>query len=226
MIMKFKALIFDFDGTIQDTENAEYQAWQEVVHMRGYEITHDIYGSVVGNMATTSDAFDWISSHYGLGLIREVDLPAIIQRSLEIRMQQSARPGVVEYLKSARENGLALAIASSSDRSWIDAHLNIIKLNGVFDVISTANDVKNIKPDPELFLLTLDRLKITPEQAVVFEDSPNGVKAAKAAGITTVAVPNDVTRHYNFDEADLIIPSMAEIPLQGLLTRLNHNHSN
>jgi putative hydrolase of the HAD superfamily len=224
--MKFKALIFDFDGTIQDTENAEFQAWQEVVRMRGYEITHEIYGSVVGNMATTTAAFDWISSNYGLGLIRDVDLPAIIQRSLEIRRKQSARPGVVEYLKSARENGLALAIASSSDRSWIDAHLNIIKLEGAFDVISTADDVKNIKPDPELFLLTLDRLGITSDQAVVFEDSPNGVKAAKAAGITTVAVPNDVTRYYRFDQADLVISSMAEIPLQSLLTRLNLNHLN
>jgi HAD superfamily hydrolase (TIGR01509 family) len=224
--MTYKALIFDFDGTIQDTENAEYQAWQETVHMRGHEITHEIYSSVVGNMATTADAFDWISSHYGLGLIRDVDLPAIIQRSLEIRMQQSPRPGVVEYLKSARESEMTLAIASSSNRTWIDTHLDIIKLVGKFDVISTADDVTNIKPDPELFLLTLDRLAITPDQAIVFEDSPNGVKAAKAAGITTVAVPNDVTRYYCFDEADLIIPSMAEVPLQSLLAKLNHNHSN
>ncbi len=224
--MKYKALIFDFDGTVQDTESAEFQAWQEVVRKRGHEITHEIYGSVVGNMATTTAAFDWISSHYGLGLIREVDLPAIIQRSLEIRSQQSPRPGVVEYLKSARKNGLALAIASSSNRSWIDAHLNFIKLTGEFDVISTADDVANIKPDPELFLLTLERLGITSDQAIVFEDSPNGLKAARAAGITTVAVPNDVTRYYNFDGADLIIPSMAEVPLPDLLTKLNHNHSN
>ncbi len=138
-------------------------------------------------------------------------------RLLEI---EGLRPGILEYLEDANRLKLKTAIVSSSSRQWVDRHLARLERAGHFDEIVTADhDPERGKPRPTLYLEALDRLGVTAGEAIAFEDSPNGVTAAMAAGIFTVAVPNGVTASLGLDEADLVLPSLADLPLRDLLER-------
>jgi HAD superfamily hydrolase (TIGR01509 family) len=136
---------------------------------------------------------------------------------------EELRPGIAEYLAAARQHGLKRAIVSSSPRSWVDMHLERLEEAVGWDVICTADrDPARAKPAPTLYLEALEALGVTADEAVAFEDSPNGVLAAKAAGVFCVAVPNDVTRDLGLDEAgaDLVLDSLAELTPETLIARL------
>ncbi len=124
-------------------------------------------------------------------------------------------------MSEAQKLRLPIALASSSDQNWVMRNLSRLNLAEHFHSIRTSNDVEKVKPDPELYQLTLITMGVKPHRAVAFEDSPNGIKAAKAAGIFTVAVPNPVTRQLPIEEADLRIESMADITLRDLLHQIH-----
>ncbi len=126
-----------------------------------------------------------------------------------------------DYLKAAKRLGLQLAVASSSRHEWVDGYLRQLGLFEFFDAVICRQDVTHIKPDPELFLTALKALQVRAEEALVIEDSPNGILAAKRAGIRVVAVPNPITAHGVMGEPDLQITSLAQIPLENLLKRFN-----
>jgi HAD superfamily hydrolase (TIGR01509 family) len=132
-------------------------------------------------------------------------------------------PGVLDYLQQAQDLGLKLAVASSSPHSWVDTHLTRLDLFDYFSRIICADDVPagRTKPHPDLFIKALEAVQAQPNQALVFEDSPNGVRAARAAGIFVVAVPNPITRLLEAAGADLSLDSLAEFPLPELLARFN-----
>jgi putative hydrolase of the HAD superfamily len=140
-------------------------------------------------------------------------------REMEMTNQQPILPGVEEKLAQAKEMGLRLGVASSSSRQWVTGHLIRLGLMRFFEAIHTSEDVERTKPDPALFLLTLKSLELQPEDAIVFEDSPNGITAAKMAGIFTVAVPNPLTRALPLDHADLHLDSLADLSLEGILQK-------
>lgn len=131
-------------------------------------------------------------------------------------------PGILGYLKEAKRLRLKLAIASSSPRSRVEPHAWRIGVLQFFDRVITREDVEpgRTKPHPDLFLKVLDRLGVPKEAAIVFEDSPNGVTAAKRAGIFVVAVPNELTSGLSLDEADLILSSLSDMPLPVLLDKV------
>ncbi|MDI6769579.1 MAG: HAD family hydrolase [Anaerolineales bacterium] len=223
-----KAIIFDFDGLILDTETPEYIAWQEIFAEHGCELSLEMWGQVVGG-AGFSD-FD-AASHLE-ELLRSTnpvghpfDCAALNarwrQRGDELIAAQAILPGVRDYLDDAQRLGLRLAIASSSKHSWVDGHLARLGLLAHFERIICADDVTRTKPDPELYRAALAALHIRAEEAIVFEDSPNGVKAAKRAGIFVVAVPNPLTARLWIDGADLTLKSLVDVPLIGLLQRVN-----
>jgi HAD superfamily hydrolase (TIGR01509 family) len=140
---------------------------------------------------------------------------------LELLEIEGLRPGILDYLEEAERRGLKTAIVSSSSREWVDRHLIRLERAEHFDEIVTADrDAERSKPRPTLYLEALDRLGVAAHDAIAFEDSPNGVKAAKAAGIFTVAVPNGVTVTLGLGEADLVLESLAELSLRELLERL------
>ena len=141
-------------------------------------------------------------------------------RELALAEVEELRPGVLEYLEGARELGLATAIVSSSSRTWIDRHLARLERAEHLDAILTADgDPERAKPRPTLYLEALDRLGLGAREAIAFEDSPNGVRAAKAAGLFCVAVPNGVTASLGLGEADVLVRSLAELPLRTLIRR-------
>jgi HAD superfamily hydrolase (TIGR01509 family) len=130
---------------------------------------------------------------------------------------QPPLPGVTEYLASARATGVKVAVASSSGFSWVAGNLKRLQLWDFFDVVCTQEDVESVKPEPDLFLLALERLSIQADQAVVIEDSPNGILAARRAGIFVIAVPTSISSQLDLSQANLIIPSLSALPLEKLM---------
>jgi len=218
--MSIKALIFDFDGLILDTETPEFRVWQAIYHEHGRELDPADWGRIVGGAgAGYFDAAIHLATLVGDGLD-----PAVLRQrnqteSAKLILSQPVLPGVVDYLEEAGRLGLRLAIASSSPHSWVDAHLKRLELFEYFKPVVCADDVPagRTKPHPDLFLKVLDELGIRADEAVAFEDSPNGVRAAQAAGIFVVTVPNPVTALLDFGGEDLRLGSLADLPLASLL---------
>src|SRR5512139_1621901 len=188
-----KALIFDFDGLILDTETPEFHVWKNIYCEHGHELPAEKWASIVGGSGHSD--FD-AAKNLSLLTQGRLDSASLSDRfhlqSGKLIHTLGPLPGVVDHLTEAKRRGLKLAIASSSTRSWVEPHARRIGVYHFFDHVVTREDVGpgRTKPNPDLFLTTLDRLGVPKESAIVFEDSPNGVKAARGAGIFVVAVPN------------------------------------
>jgi len=133
---------------------------------------------------------------------------------------QPLMPGVEALLLDARARGLGRAVASSSSCGWVDGWLRRHGIRDLLDVVVARDDVRRTKPDPELFLLAASRLGVEPGACVVFEDSPNGMRAAVAAGMRCVAVLNALTRSLPRPDVDLVLESLAERSLAQVLASL------
>ncbi|WP_018130965.1 HAD family hydrolase [Effusibacillus pohliae] len=215
-----KAVVFDFDGLIFDTETHEYRVLQEIYGEYGAELPLDVWGQCVGTHANFFDAYAYLESCTGKPVDREV----LGKRRLEMfeeRVQtETALPGVENYLAAAKRLGLKIGLASSSSRQWVTRWLTKLNLIDYFECIRTSDDVEHVKPDPALYLRALECLGVEPWQAIAFEDSPNGALAAKRAGMHVVIVPNFVTRSLPFGEHDLRLDSLAELELEQVIERL------
>ena len=218
-----KALIFDFDGLILDTETPEYLAWKNIYQEHGFELPIEKWGSIIGGYGISDfDAAEHLSlltegrlDSTSLSLRHRSECHSAIERA-------SVLPGVMDYIHEAKRLALKLAIASSSPHSWVDAHAQRLGIFHYFDKVICNDDVGagRTKPNPDLFLLALDQLQVQKNEAIVFEDSPNGVKAANRAGIFVVAVPNPVTSLLATEGANLILRSLSDIPLNRLIHKV------
>ncbi len=212
-----RALVFDFDGLVVDTETPEFQAWQEIFIDHGAVLELATWADVIG---TTDHHFDpYAALEHATG--RSVDRDAIrVSRRARIRelvSDQPVLPGVEDYLRQARDHGLRIGLASSSSRKWVHGHLAERGLLGYFDTVRTGDEVEHTKPDPTLYRVAAADLGVDPARAIALEDSPNGVAAAKRAGLFCVVVPNALTRQLDLAEADLRVDSLANLPLTELL---------
>jgi HAD superfamily hydrolase (TIGR01509 family) len=217
---KTKALIFDFDGLILDTETPDYEVWCSIYREHGFELPREEWGKIVGGYGLSS--FD-AAEHLSVLSQRRLDSVSLRDRhrteSHAMTLAQSVLPGVMGYLHDAKRLGLKLAIASSSPHSWVDTHAKRLGIFEYFDKVICSDDVGigRTKPNPDLFLLALKQLKVHKDEAIVFEDSPNGVQAARSAGMFVVAVPNSVTSQLSIENANLLLRSLAELSLHELL---------
>lgn len=217
-----KALIFDFDGLIMDSEGPIYRAWVDIYARYGQELPLEKWAVVIG---TSDDGFDPLSeleTLLGYSLLERKELQTQVERRiLESIAHQGAMPGVENLIHQARSMGLKLGLASSSDRAWVTGHLRRMGLLEHFDCIFTTSDVGVAKPDPSSYRAVLAQLGILPREAVALEDSPNGIRAAKQAGIFCIAVPNPLTARLDVSEADLRLNSLVELNLLELQKKFN-----
>ena len=213
-----KAIIFDFDGLILDTETSIFRSWQEVYSQHGCELTLEAWAPNVG----TEDIFDPVMHLEGI-LGRSVDKNAIRvgrkPREATLIEAEPILPGVETYIADAKRLNVKLAVASNSSRNWVTGHLERLGLIHHFNVVRCWNDTDagQRKPQPAVYNDTLAALHITADEAIALEDSFNGILSATRAGIFTVAVPNTLTRMIGVGAADMKLQSMAQMSLEELL---------
>lgn len=212
-----RAIIFDFDGLILETEGPIFQSWQECYQELGGKLSLEKWGTIIGMSEGVFDPFDDLEAQLGRTIDRAAIAPRRQARERELVAAQAVLPGVESYLRAAMEMGLKIGLASSSPCEWVEGHLKRLNLFDYFDCIRASDDVEHTKPAPDLFLVALDCLEVASKEAIVLEDSPNGIEAARKAGIFVIAVPNDLTRQLRLDHADMHLDSLAEMPLAELL---------
>ena len=221
--MRVRAFLFDFDGLILDTEYASRAGWEWLYREHGHELPADLWATLIGTTHAPWDPMAHLEELVGEPLERESLNERRYAREIALIEAEELRPGIADYLAAARRGGLKRAIVSSSSRRWVDMHLERLEEAVGWDAICTADgDPIRAKPSPTLYVEALEKLGVVAADAVAFEDSPNGVLAAKAAGVFCVAVPNEVTRDLGLEEAgaDLVLDSLADLPPETLFSRL------
>jgi putative hydrolase of the HAD superfamily len=211
-----KAVIFDFDGLILDTETAWYESYREILTKNHqFDLKLEDFVKCVG--ADDTSLFDHLRKNLGdTFVIDDIRNNAKTLHSEKVK-KENAREGVEQYLTDARQAGLKIALATSSTRQWVETHLTNLGLIHYFDHLITQNDVNRIKPAPDLFWKAIDVLGIKPEEGLVFEDSLNGLIAAQKAHLTTVIIPNPVTEALPFENYHMKLSSMSEMSLADIL---------
>jgi HAD superfamily hydrolase (TIGR01509 family) len=216
-----RGLLFDFDGLLLDTESPSRLVWEELYREHGHELPRERWATLVGTIGAEWDPFAHLEELVGARLDRAALDARRRTREFELIDLEDLRPGVEDYLAEAQRLGLRTGIVSSSSRRWIERNLGRLRRLDEWEVIVAADgDPARAKPQPTLYLEALDALGLASHEAIAFEDSPNGVRAAKAAGLYCVAVPNPITATLALDDADLVVESLVELPLRDLLARL------
>ena len=216
----FRAIVFDFDGLIVDTEQPIYDAYRVVFQGLGVPLTLDTWAGVIGGTGHRDALFDYLEAQLGRGVERDAVRRQAREQSRRVTDVAPAQPGAPELIAEAKEAGLALAVASSSSRAWVNGHLDRLGLLSAFDALCARDDVEREKPYPDLYLLALLRLEVEARDAFAIEDSPNGVTAAQAAGLRCVVVPNALTAEMPLAHADLRLPSLAGVSLAEIASAL------
>jgi len=207
-----RALVFDFDGLILDTETSVYEAWRIVYEEHDQVLPKDRWLTRIGTDGSAFDPLAELRTRIGENLDEE----RIRHRRMAFHRAHIAgldqMPGVRACLEHARAKSIATAIASSSPFDWVNGHIERLGLTHFFDQIVTVEHVDAAKPAPDLYLRATELLDVDPEDSIALEDSPNGVQSAKAAGLYCIAVPGPMTRTLSFEAADAVLASLDARP--------------
>lgn len=218
---QFRAVLFDMDGVLINTEPLHFRMWREVFHNRGVEIDYDGYKDCIG--ATEEFLRELIWKNYGADFRKDETLKEeamVIKKRLIAEEGFPKMPGVEEMLKNLYEAGFLLAIASSSSVSFIELAMDYIGVKQYFHVINSGENVAHSKPAPDIYLNTAERLGVKPEECVVLEDSENGSIAAVSAGMVCVGLANPDSGNQNLERAKVVIRGLGEFTPK-LIGRLN-----
>jgi HAD superfamily hydrolase (TIGR01509 family) len=217
-----RALIFDFDGTVLDTEMAVYRGWADLYERHGVELDLELWQHTIG---TDQDPDHWANLEAIVGTLD----PALKEwrrtRRDEILHAEVPRPGVLRWLDDADALGIPIGIASSSPIDWVERHLDRLGLSHRFACFACCNDVIPAKPDPTSYRLACEALHADPRRSIAVEDSPHGVAAAKDAGLFVIAVPHDLTRDLDLSRADVVVDSLDGVRLADFAVELRPAHA-
>jgi len=215
-----RAVLFDFDGTVVDTESVDLRTWHEVFEAHGVSVPVERFALRIGTL-TGPDELDELDSLLDAPCDRDAVTATRRARERELLELEPLRPGIRAYLDDARKLGLLVGIVSSSTRSWIDMNSERLGIADAWAAVVCADgDTTRCKPSPALYLEALELLGVDAGEAIAIEDSPNGIAAARAAGIFCVGFPNDVTGALDLSHADLVLTSLEDVPLADLLARV------
>jgi HAD superfamily hydrolase (TIGR01509 family) len=207
---RYRAVIFDMDGLLLDTETLWHEAEVELFRRHGDEFTWDDKMAVIGT------SFEITARYFADRLGRPPEEGAALVDEMvalmhdRVRRQVDARPGALELVAGIRAlDGVRLGLASNSPRFLVDDALATAGLVDVFETIVTSSDVERAKPAPDIYLRACQDLGVDPSEALALEDSASGVAAAKAAGLTCIAVPQFAET--DVSAADRIVDSLEEL---------------
>lgn len=214
-----KAVIFDFDGVVVDSE----KYWIDLddqffpVVAAGYTLEHGKEMMGLGRRA----GYDYLVEKLHMKISYEEYCSALEERVRDIYfIKTQLLPGVRELLEKIVAARIPLAIASSSQHKWISGALSRFGLSDVFQAISTADDVGDrTKPFPDVYLHAAAKLQVDPKNCVAIEDSRNGIKAAKAAGMYCIGLQTSMSKEQDLSQADRIITSFVDQTVDSLLVR-------
>lgn len=185
------AAIFDMDGLLLDSERATFEEFVVYGKKNGFDMTEDFYCTLLGR-SRVDDSIDLANKFGGVPTDWE-DVFDRVHDLLEIRYETKGVPmkvGVFELLESLRANNIKCALASSSARLWVERLMELTGLRKYFDYLICGDEVKNAKPDPEIFITACKKLGARKENSVVFEDSPSGIDASFNAEIPVICIPD------------------------------------
>jgi HAD superfamily hydrolase (TIGR01509 family) len=207
-----RALVFDFDGLILDTEWSAFSTAAAVWAEHGLELDLAVWQTIIG----TAEHAHWsemLEADLGGPIDRDKVIPARQEQHHAEVEAMDLLPGVEDLITAATTAGLRLAVASSSPHYWVDGHLERRGLAPSFETTVCREDVEITKPDPALYREAARRLGVDRTEAIALEDSHNGVLAARAAGMKVIAVPNRVTRGQDFQQATLVVDSLKDLTI-------------
>ena len=216
-----KAVLFDMDGVIIDSEPIHYRLSKLYYSELGLDIADEEYYTFVG--VGDVEIFTRLKSKYGL----KEDLNDLVntyqQRYLDhLRKQKDAKPisGVDQLIRDLHQKKYLLALGSSAVRENIEAVLESFELREYFNAIASACEVEQSKPFPDIYLLAAEKLAVNPSDCVVIEDSCNGIKAAKLAGMKCIAYHNPNSGDQDLSQADFVITTFEDLDFEGLVRSL------
>jgi HAD superfamily hydrolase (TIGR01509 family) len=212
-----RALLLDFDGTMLETESSSYGSWRELLSEHGYDLTPQTWSGAVGTVDGV-DPVALLEEHLG----KPVDRGALARRQAarhrEMLAQERLRPGIERIVDDARARDVQMAIVTSAGRRWVGEHLARLGVDADWEhIVAADGDPARAKPAPLLYHEALALLGVTADEAIAIEDSPHGVRAAKAAGLTCVAFTNPITETMDLDAADAVVADLDGLGLDGLL---------
>lgn len=210
-----KALVFDFDGLIIDTETPLIDAYAAVHAAHGVAFDRTLFVQSIGHADYSFDPWHGFSPHADRAAL-EIERRAV---KSDLLLRQPVLPGVIALLDAARTRGLRIGLASNSEHAWVEPHLARIGLRDRFEFLACREDAPSPKPEPDLYRLVLNRFGLRGHEAIAFEDSGTGVLAAKRANLWAVAVPGPSTAQHDLSPADVQTVSLATIDLADLVRR-------
>ena len=212
-----RAIVFDFDGLILDTETPLIDAYAEIHVRHGVPFDRALFLRSVGHAEYAFDPWHGFSPHSDRAAL-ELERRACKD---ELMLRQPVLPGVLALLDAARAIGVRVGLASNSPHEWVDTHLSRLGLFERFEFIACREDARSPKPEPDLYKLVLNKFGARGHEGIGFEDSHAGSLAAKRANLWVVAAPNESTAHHDFAHVDLRVSSLADVTLDGLMKRFS-----
>jgi HAD superfamily hydrolase (TIGR01509 family) len=196
-----------------------FETWAEIYREHGHELPRERWLENIGASVWPFDALEHLASLVTTPFDRDAVKSRRKGRKAEILAALETMAGVRDYLRDAKRLGLKVGVASSASEAYVCGHLERLAVRDGIDAVVCREQVARGKPFPDLYLRAIQDLEVAPGKAIAFEDSPNGIAAAKAAGLRCVAVPNPITTTLDLSGADVRLDSLGALTLEELLAQ-------
>jgi HAD superfamily hydrolase (TIGR01509 family) len=214
--LNLQSLIFDFDGLIVDTEKPGFDSWNEIYADFGQKLTLDDWRGATGYVGGFDPAVH-LEALLGRKLDWQTLVPRRDARNWELTLKQGVLPGIRELMLAAANSDIPVGVASNSAFGWVNDGLERLGLRNFVRAIVTRDMVLNPKPAPDVYLKATETLQVSSAFSVALEDSEPGCRAAKAAGMRAVVIPNQFSERQDLSVADLVVPSAKVLSLERLV---------
>lgn len=209
-IPPLKAVLFDFDGTLVDSEDFHFQSWNKTLQPYHISLEFENYLKNYAGVPTPANAKTLVSTYQlDISPVNLADKREKIEKEMLLHTSFSLLPGALHFLQLLKKRNIPLGLVTGSPRTFVDPLLTRLKLTGYFEFAITRSEVDKSKPHPESYLKALEKLAMNKEDVVVFEDSKSGVEAAKAAGLICIAIQPRKALQQKLTQADKIFKNFA-----------------